>query len=145
MQKVAELKDVCEGMKLEEIWDGAKSKGEVYKAKQQLREYFQEKVRAWCSRDQLKRIPVYISFKPKKKVRGRYFEGKKGSGSIVIYPIVLHKYPAESAQDISVRSVNDMESTLEHEYVHHLRKDVPHGSAFNKELEKIRRRNRAKT
>ncbi|OQX86964.1 MAG: hypothetical protein B6D55_04705 [Candidatus Omnitrophica bacterium 4484_70.2] len=77
-----EFKEVCKGKTLKEIWQSE----EVKEAKSKLRKELQLLVSEWCKRDKKRRIPVYISLKPKRRVWGLYFQKRRGNGAIVIFP-----------------------------------------------------------
>ena len=134
-----EFKEVCRGKILKEIWQSE----EVKEAKSKLRKELQLLVSEWCKRDRKRRIPVYISLKPKRKIGGLYFQKKRGNGAIVIFPIVLLRYPYDvnSDKDFYIRDKESLINTLAHEYAHHLSRDAsPHGKIFQENFKKVRKR-----
>jgi len=125
--------EACRGKTLEEIW----SSPEVKEVKASLRKELQEMVNDWASRDHKRHIPVYISLKPKVKLRGLYYPKPRGGGSIVIFPIEIDGVPAKQ---VRVRSRQEILETLKHEYAHHLSRDIPHGPDFWRNYRKVARR-----
>lgn len=124
------LREVCKNKTIKEIWESE----EVDKVKKELREKLQEKLNKWSKKDHKRHIPVYISLKPKIKVKGRYFAKSRGNGSIVIYPIQALSYPITN---FIIMGYDDMLLTLKHEYTHHLTRDIPHGEAFQRNFRKV--------
>lgn len=86
--------------------------------KQGLRKELQTMVNRWAKEDGHTHPPVYISYRPKISVAGRYFP-KGWTGGIVIFVLNAPTYPCDP-EDLEIANFEKVLDILKHEYIHHL-------------------------